>query len=112
MLLSFAGAPLPIPFYARPFRTISILPSRNPCLVRVIFYTLQFGSDDFSPFLGREGLGSFDGSADCAVDDELREDTDGAGYAEEDGVVAGFGETVVLEENTGVSIDVGWRLVS
>lgn len=62
---------------------------------------------DLGPLLRAEGLGALDGRADCAVDDELREDTDGAGNTEEDGVVAGLGEAVVLEEDTGVGIDVG-----
>ena len=62
---------------------------------------------DLGPLLCAEGLGALDGGADCAVDDELGEDTDGAGNTEEDGVVAGLGEAVVLEEDTGVGIDVG-----
>lgn len=37
----------------------------------------------------------------------MGEDTNGAGDTEEDGVVAGLGEAVVLEEDTGVGIDVG-----
>ena len=43
---------------------------------------------------------------DGAVDDELGKDTKGAGNAEQDGVVVLLGEAVVLEEDTGVGIDV------
>ena len=47
------------------------------------------------------------GSTDGAVDDKLGKDTNGAGDTEENSVVVGLGETVVLEEDTGVGIDVG-----
>jgi hypothetical protein len=63
--------------------------------------------DKLDPLVSGKGLGSLDGSTDGAVDDQLGEDTDGSGHTEEDGVVAGLGKTVVLEEDSGVSIDVG-----
>ena len=47
------------------------------------------------------------GGTDGAVDDKLGKDTNGAGDTEENSVVVGLGETVVLEEDTGVGIDVG-----
>lgn len=62
---------------------------------------------NLDPLLGREGLGALDGGTDGAVDDQLGKDTDGAGNTEEDGVVVCLGETVVLEEDTRVGIDVG-----
>ena len=47
------------------------------------------------------------GGANSAVNDELRKDTNGPRNTEEDGVVAGLGETVVLEKDTRVGINVG-----
>lgn len=63
--------------------------------------------DNLDPLLGREGLGALDGGAESTVDDELGQDTDGTGHTEEDGVVVGLRQAVVLQENTGVGIDVG-----
>jgi len=37
----------------------------------------------------------------------LRENTNGSGNTEENSIVTGFGQSVILEENTGVSINVG-----
>lgn len=81
---------------------------------------------DLDPLGGREGLGAvidvlvaglvlhqtrdnlpLNGGTDGAVDDELGKDTNGARNTEEDGVVVGLGETVVLEEDTRVGVDVG-----
>lgn len=47
------------------------------------------------------------GSTDGAVNDELGKNTNGTRDTEEDGVVVGLGKTVVLEEDTGVGINVG-----
>lgn len=63
--------------------------------------------DKLNPLVGGEGLGTLNGGADSAVNDELGEDTNGAGDTKEDGVVVGLGEAVVLEEDTGVGVDVG-----
>lgn len=60
-----------------------------------------------NPLLSGERLGALNGRADSAVNDELGKDTNGAGNTKEDGVVAGLGQAVVLEENTRVGIDVG-----
>lgn len=68
--------------------------------------SLQGGTDDLGVLLGGERLWTLDWSTDSTVNDELRKDTNGAGNTEENGVVAGLGETVVLEEDTGVGIDV------
>lgn len=63
--------------------------------------------DELDPLLGGEGLGALNGRANSAVNDELGKDTNGAGDTEEDGVVVGLGEAVVLEQDTGVGVDVG-----
>lgn len=63
---------------------------------------LQLGTNKLGPGISAEGLGSLDRGSDGAVDDELRKDTDGAGHTEEDGVEVLLGQTVVLEEHTGV----------
>lgn len=88
----------------------SIFPSSHPLTFATNIpnaSTLQLGANLLGPHLGAEGLGALDGRADGTVDDELREDTDGAGNTEEDGVVVLLGEAVVLEKDTGVGIDVG-----
>lgn len=67
---------------------------------------LELGTDQLSKLLGREGLGSLNGHAVGTVDDELGKDTESAGNTEEDSVVSGLSESVVLEEDTGVGVDV------
>jgi hypothetical protein len=68
---------------------------------------LQLGADQLGVSLGREGLGALDGGTDGTVDDELGKDTKSTGHTEEHGVVVLLGEAVVLEEDTGVGVDVG-----
>lgn len=41
----------------------------------------------------------------------MRKDTNGAGDTEENSVVVGLGQTVILEENTRVGINVGVRVL-
>jgi hypothetical protein len=67
----------------------------------------KLSANELGPGLGGEGLGALDGGTDGAVDDELRKHTKGAGHTEEDGVEVLLLEAVVLEEHTGVGIDVG-----
>mgnify|MGYP005989195041 CR=1 FL=1 len=62
---------------------------------------------NLDPLLGREGLGALNGGTNSAVDDQLGKDTNGARNTEEDGVVVGLSQAVVLEQNTRVGIDVG-----
>lgn len=68
---------------------------------------LQLSANQLGVGLGAERLRALNGHADGAVDDELGKDTESAGNTEEDGVEVLLGEAVVLEENTGVSVDVG-----
>lgn len=63
---------------------------------------LKLSADKLGISLSAEGLGTLDRSTESTVNDELRKDTKGTGNTEEDGVVVGFGKTVVLEEDTGV----------
>ena len=72
---------------------------------------LQLGTDELSVLLGAERLGTLDRSTKSAVDDELRQDTEGAGDTKENSVEAGFGQAIVLQENAGVSIDVRPRVL-
>ena len=81
-----------------------ILPSPSFSLSLLIPLQLL---DELSPLVSGEGLGSLDGGTESAVNDELGKDTNGAGDTEEDGVVASLSETVVLEEDTGVGVNVG-----
>lgn len=72
---------------------------------------LQLSSNDLSPLLGRERLGSLDRSTNCTVDNELRKDTNSSGNTEENSVVAGLSQTIVLQKNTGVCIHVRVRVL-
>lgn len=67
--------------------------------------------DKLSPLVGGEGLGALDGGTDSSVNDQLGKDTNGTRNTEEDGVVVGLGQAVVLEQDTGVSVDVGVRVL-
>ena len=68
---------------------------------------LQLGADQLGVSLGGEGLGALDGGTDGAVDDELGKHTESTRDTEENSVVVLLGEAVVLEEDTGVGVDVG-----
>jgi hypothetical protein len=68
---------------------------------------LQLGADQLGVSLGGEGLGALDGGTDGTVDDELGKNTEGTGHTEKNSVVVLLGEAVVLEEHTGVGVDVG-----
>ncbi|KAH6504371.1 hypothetical protein HBI55_012730 [Parastagonospora nodorum] len=79
--------------------------------LQVSWRNLQSSANKLGVGLGAEGLGPLDGCADGTVDDELRKDTERTRYTEKNGVVVLLGEAVVLEEDTGVGIDVGvWVL--
>ena len=66
---------------------------------------------DLLPLGGGEGLGALDRGTEGAVDDELGQDTNGAGHAKEDGVEAGLVQAVVLEQNARVRVNVGVRVL-
>ena len=51
------------------------------------------------------------GGADRAINDDLGKDTNGTRHAKEDSVVVGLRQTVVLEENTRMGINVGERVL-
>ena len=70
-------------------------------------HPLQSCTNDLSPFLSAERLWSLDGSTDCAVNDELGKDTNGAGDTKENSVVVGLGQSIVLQEDSRVGIDIG-----
>lgn len=63
---------------------------------------LQLSANKLGVSLSAETLRALNRSTKSAVNDELRKDTKGTGNTEEDGVVVGLSETVVLEEDTGV----------
>ena len=69
--------------------------------------SLQLGANKLGVGLSAEGLGALNGHAKSTVDDQLGQDTNGTGNTEQDGVVVGLSQAVVLEENTRVGIDVG-----
>jgi hypothetical protein len=68
---------------------------------------LKLSTDQLGVGVSAEGLGALNGHAKSTVDDQLGQDTKGTGHTEQDGVVVSLGQTVVLEEDTGVGIDVG-----
>jgi len=72
----------------------------------MILIRLESSANKLGPGLGAERLWSLDWRTERAVNDELRKDTESTGDTEEDGVEALLGEAVVLEEDTGVSVDV------
>lgn len=63
---------------------------------------LQLGTDKLGESLSAERLGAFDGGTETTVNDQLRKDTQSTGDTEEDGVVVGLSQAVVLEEDAGV----------
>lgn len=68
---------------------------------------LQLSADELGIGVGAEALGSLDGRTESSVDDQLGQDSQSTGDTEQDSVVVGFGEAVVLEEHSRVGINVG-----
>ena len=67
----------------------------------------QLGADELGQSLGGVGLRPLDRGTDGTVDDELGQHTNGTRDTEEDGVEALLGQAVVLEQDTGVGVNVG-----
>lgn len=63
---------------------------------------LQLSTDKLGVGLGAETLGALDGGTKSTVNDQLGQDTQSTGDTEENGVVVGLSQAVVLEEDTGV----------
>lgn len=63
---------------------------------------LELSADQLGVGLGAEALGALDGGTQTTVDDQLGQDTQGTRHTEQDGVVVGLGQTVVLQEHTRV----------
>lgn len=80
-------------------------------LLHIFMTHLQSGTNKLGVGLGAERLGPLNRGTHGAVDDELGKDAERAGNTEEDGVVRLLGEAVVLEEDTGVGVDVGVRVL-
>lgn len=59
-------------------------------------------TDKLGESLSAERLGALDGGTETTVNDQLRKDTQSTGDTEEDGVVVGLSQAVVLEEDTRV----------
>jgi hypothetical protein len=73
--------------------------------------SLQSCTDNLGVRLGAEGLGTLDWRANGTVNDELGQDTESTRNTEEHGVVVLLGETIVLQQDTRVGVDVGvWVL--
>ena len=68
---------------------------------------LQLCANQLGVSLSAERLGPLNGGTDGTVDDELGKDTERTGYTKENSVVVLLSEAVVLEEDTGVGVDVG-----
>lgn len=85
----------------------SHLSDSSIALFPLVTNRLQSSTNELGVRLGAERLGPLDGGADGTVDDELGKHTERAGHTEENRVVALLREAVVLEEDTGVGVDVG-----
>jgi hypothetical protein len=73
--------------------------------------SLQSSANQLGVCLGAERLGPLDGGTDGTVNNELGKDTERTRYTEENSVVVLLSKAVVLEENTGVGVDVGVRVL-
>jgi hypothetical protein len=58
------------------------------------------------PFEG-DGAGSFDGETESSSPEQVGHATEGSGDSEDDGVVVEFGHTVMVQQDTGVGINIG-----
>lgn len=88
-----------------PFRLSTNSCSYNQSILPYIIITpLQLGSNNLGPLLGGEGLGALNRGSNSTVDDQLWEDTNRSGHTEENSVVVGFSQAVVLEKDTGVCV--------
>lgn len=63
---------------------------------------LQLGTDKFGESLSAEGLGALNGGTKGTVNDQLREDTKSTRDTEQDGVIVGLSQAIVLKKDTGV----------
>lgn len=63
---------------------------------------LQLSTNKLGEGLGAVGLGALNGGTKGTVDDQLGKDTQSTGNTEEDGVVVGLSQAIVLEEDTRV----------
>jgi hypothetical protein len=72
---------------------------------------LDLSFDGLHEEVGAEGLGPLDRQAESTGPDEIGEDAKGARDSEEDRVVVHLLEAVVLEEDTGVGVHVGPRVL-
>ena len=63
---------------------------------------LQGRANQLGVGLSAERFRALDGSTEGAVDDELGQDTKSARDTEEDSVVVGFSESIVLQQDTGM----------
>ena len=63
---------------------------------------LELSTNELGESLSAERLGALNGRTKSTVDDQLGQDTQSTGDTEEDGVVVGLSQAVVLQEDTGV----------
>ena len=98
-------------WYTESRLVLSHLSDSSTTFSHLIKSRLQSSTNKLGVSLSAERLGPLDRGTDGTVDDKLGKDTERAGHTEEDGVVALLGEAVVLEEDTGVGVDVGVRVL-
>lgn len=63
---------------------------------------LELSTNELGESLSAERLGALNGRTKSTVDDQLGQDTQSTGHTEEDGVVVGLSQAIVLQEDTGV----------
>jgi hypothetical protein len=88
-----------LPFSSPAWRSVKSL--------QTVWRCLQSSANKLGVCLSAERLGPLDGGTDGTVDDELGKHTERTRDTKENSVVVLLSEAVVLEEDTGVGIDVG-----
>lgn len=63
---------------------------------------LELSTNELGESLSAERLGALNGRTESTVDDQLGQNTQSTRHTEEDGVVIGLSQAVVLQEDTGV----------
>jgi hypothetical protein len=89
--------------FSTPCEFSPVLPYFAPCHKGCS----KLASDKLGVSLSAERLRALNRCTHSTVNDELWEDTESSGNTEQNSVVVGFSESVVLEKDTAVGIDVG-----
>lgn len=86
---------------------LSSLLSNSIIIIYILLSLRQSETNLLGKSLGRERLGALDRSTDSTVNDDLRKDTKSTSNTEQNGVEVLLSKTVVLQQDTGVGVDIG-----